>query len=103
MPAKPAYTLRLRAQGDLESIWQYSFETWGMAQADLYLRSLVARFEWLAENPLLGKPRDDIKSGYRYFPEGQHLVFYKMAKQQIDIIGVVHQSQAIATHLDNSH
>ena len=103
MPAKSAYTLRLRAQGDLESIWQYSFGTWGITQADHYLRSLVARFEWLAENSLLGKPRDDIKPGYRCFPEGQHLVFYKMAKQQIDIIGVVHQSQDIATHLKDSH
>lgn len=103
MSAKPAYTLRLRAQSDLESIWQYSFETWGVRQADHYLRSLVARFEWLAENPLLGKPRDDIKSGYRSFPEGQHVVFYKINQQQIDIIGVVHQNQDIVTQLKDSH
>jgi len=103
MPADAAYTLRLRAQGDLESIWHYSFKTWGVAQADHYLRTLVTRFEWLAENPLLGKPRDDIKSGYRCFPEGQHLVFYKIAKRQIDIIGVIHQNQDIATQLKDSH
>lgn len=103
MSAKPAYTLRLRAQSDLESIWQYSFETWGVRQADHYLRSFVARFEWLAENPLLGKPRDDIKSGYRSFPEGQHVVFYKINQQQIDIIGVVHQNQDIVTQLKDSH
>jgi len=103
MSAKPVYTLRLRTQSDLESIWQYSFETWGVRQADHYLRSLVARFEWLAENPLLGKPRDDIKSGYRCFPEGQHVVFYKINQQQIDVIGVVHQNQDIVTQLNDSH
>ncbi|SHE23285.1 type II toxin-antitoxin system RelE/ParE family toxin [methanotrophic endosymbiont of Bathymodiolus puteoserpentis (Logatchev)] len=101
MSVNPSYTLRLKAQGDLESIWQYSFTTWGSAQADHYLRALVTRFEWLADNPLLGKPRDDIKSGYRCFPEGQHLVFYKITQQQIDIIGVVHQSQDIITLLKN--
>jgi len=103
MAAKSGYTLRLRAQCDLESIWQYSFETWGIVQAEHYLRSLVTRFEWLADNPLLGKPRDDIKPGYRSFPEGQHVVFYKTNEQHIDIIGVVHQNQDIAIHLKDSH
>jgi plasmid stabilization system protein ParE len=50
MSVNPSYTLRLKAQGDLESIWQYSFTTWGSAQADHYLRALVTRFEWLADS-----------------------------------------------------
>ncbi|MCK5190870.1 MAG: type II toxin-antitoxin system RelE/ParE family toxin, partial [Methylococcales bacterium] len=79
----------------------YSLQTWGIEQADYYLGSLVARFEWLAENPQLGKPRDDIKKGYRCFPEGQHLVFYIILNDNIDIIGVVHQSQDITNHLMN--
>jgi len=102
MQDKVDYILRLRAQNNLESIWRYSFETWGIAQADHYLRALITRFEWIAENPLLGKPRDDIKAGYRCFPEGQHLVFYKITKQEIDIIGIFHQSQDVAIQLNDS-
>lgn len=99
MPGRPGYILRLRARDDLESIWHYTFTTWGLTQADHYLKSLVARFEWLAENPQLGKPRNDIKTGYRCFPEGQHLVFYKMAQHRIDIIGIIHQSQDVIAQL----
>jgi len=102
MQGKSNYILRLRAQNNLESIWRYSFEMWGTAQADLYLRALIARIEWLAENPLLGKPRDDVKVGYRSFPEGQHLVFYKIIKQQIDIIGVLHNSQDVGIQFNDS-
>lgn len=93
------YTLRLQARSDLEKIWRYSFHAWGVEQADTYLTALVDRFVWLAENPQLGKKRDDIKQGYRCFPQGQHLVFYTVADDLIDIIGVVHQREDASNHL----
>ncbi len=55
------YHIRARAQADLESIWLYTSELWGVNQADGYVSALIKRFNWLAENPTLGKPRDDIK------------------------------------------
>ena len=94
------YSLRQQAQDDLESIWLYSYETWGIEQADHYLRSLFSRFSWLAENPRLGKPRTDIKPGYYCFPEGMHLVFYKMTDNGIDIIGIPHQNMDTEHHFD---
>jgi len=39
------YQLRRVAEKDLEDIWLYSFEMWGVEQADSYIRSLIARFE----------------------------------------------------------
>lgn len=60
---------------------------------------LVDRFDWLAENPQMGRNRDDIKNGYRCFPEGQHLVFYTVSDDLIDIIGIVHQRQDVSSHL----
>ncbi len=62
------YTLRQLAQNDLEEIWLYTMQEWGIAQADKYVRALISRFEWLSENPQIGKRRDDIKSGYYSFP-----------------------------------
>ena len=101
MPGKPvpSYTLRLQVRSDLEKIWRYSFQTWGMEQADAYVTALVDRFDWLAENPQMGRNRDDIKKGYRCFPEGQHLVFYTVSDDLIDIIGIVHQRQDVSSHL----
>lgn len=49
------YTLRQLAQNDLEGIWLYSLQEWGVVQADKYIRALVSRFSWLSENPQIGR------------------------------------------------
>jgi len=94
------YSLRQQAQADLESIWLYSYQEWGTEQADQYIRSLLSRFTWLSENPQLGKQRAEVKPGYYCFPEGMHLIFYKITRSGIDIIGIPHQSMDIAGHFD---
>jgi toxin ParE1/3/4 len=80
-----------RARDDLKNIGRYTERTWGKAQRNLYLKSIEARFQWLAENPLLGKHRTDICEGYHSFPEGQHVVFYLLSSSAIDIIGITHK------------
>jgi len=94
------YSLRQQAQADLESIWIYSYQQWGTEQADQYIRSLLSRFTWLSENPQLGKQRTEIKPGYFCFPEGMHLIFYKITRNGIDIIGVPHQNMDIVSYFD---
>jgi len=97
------YRIRALAQADLESIWLYTCEKWGVNQADDYLSALIKRLNWLAENPTLGKPRDDIKPGYLCFPEGMHLIFYILkttsSHKQVEIIGIPHQSMDIGEYL----
>lgn len=93
------YRIRQLAEKDLEAIWLYTREQWGIVQADSYLESLILRFDWLVENPRMGKLRDDVKSGYFCFPEGMHLIFYIINKSQIEIIGIPHQRMDIVDHL----
>ncbi|MFK5892567.1 MAG: type II toxin-antitoxin system RelE/ParE family toxin [Pseudomonadota bacterium] len=98
------YHIRSLAQDDLESIWLYTFKEWGVTQADSYLETIIQRFEWLAENPTLGKSRDDVKQGYYCFPEGGHLIFYVLNSQglknnRIEIIGVPHQRMDVVEYL----
>ncbi len=95
-----SYSIHQQAQGDLESIWVYSNQEWKAEQADKYIRSLLSRFTWLSENPQLGKQRAEIKLGYYCFPEGMHLIFYKIARDGIEIIGIPHQSMDLITHFD---
>ncbi|MFI3221623.1 MAG: type II toxin-antitoxin system RelE/ParE family toxin [Methylococcaceae bacterium] len=96
----PSYRIRQLAENDLEQIWLYSFHEWGLEQADRYIRLMIGRFLWLAENPLLGKRRDDIKPGYYSFPEGRHVIFYTTTESGIDIIGIPHQRMDIISHLE---
>jgi toxin ParE1/3/4 len=95
------YTIRALAKTDLEEIWFYTYQEWGSEQADNYLKSLLSCFTRLAENPSIGKKRDDIKTGYYCFPEGAHNVFYTITSQGIDIIGIPHQRMDIINYMND--
>ena len=71
-----AFRVTPRAASDLRDIARYTLRTWGRKQRDAYLREMDKRFAVLAENPTLGKPRPDIREGYRSYPQGSHVIFY---------------------------
>jgi|GEM_PF-338913 len=71
-----SFSLRALARDDLEVIWDYTVEQWGVEQAERYLNILFTCFEDLAANPLLGRQRDDVKPGYQSFSQGRQVVFY---------------------------
>lgn len=93
------YALRELARADLEAIWVYMVEQWGREQAERYLQGLFDFFEELSANPRLGRERDDVKVGYRSFPQGRHVVFYVIASAGIEVIGIVHQSADVDARL----
>jgi len=97
-----SFQLRRIAEKDLEDNWFYSFEMWGVEQADNYIRSLVSRFKWLSENQKSGRKRDDVKTGHYCLPEGEHVIFYKIHNGIIDIIGIPHHSQDVVSHLSGN-
>jgi len=37
----PSYRIRQLAENDLEQIWLYSFQEWGLEQADRYIRLMM--------------------------------------------------------------
>lgn len=86
------YTLRPRARRDLEETWSYSADRWSPEQADAYLRSLDAVFRQLVDHPLRGRAIDEIRAGYRTIQAGSHLIVYRPAEKQIEIVRVLHQS-----------
>lgn len=93
------YILRELAKQDLEDIWLYTLAEWDLEQADAYVGSIIDRFDWLAASHNAGKLRYEIKTGYRCFPEGSHLIFYTFEGSMINIIGIPHQNMDIETHL----
>jgi len=95
------YLLSESAQQDIRSIRDYTRDTWGQVQAAKYMAQLEHRLEWLADSPALGKKRDEIKEGYISFPEGRHIVFYRMTEKVIEVMGIIHQSEDIDAHFEN--
>lgn len=45
------YRLTPAAEGDLEAIWTYTAEKWGVEQANRYLDTITAAFAELARTP----------------------------------------------------
>lgn len=95
------YTLSPRAKQDIADIQKYTNEKWGNEQAKQYITLLRNKIRMLAKNPDLGKNRDDVKEGYRSFPEGQHIIFYRQVKDKIEILGIPHQSMDVLPHFEH--
>ncbi len=87
------YLLSELARQDIISICDYTMDAWGEEQVSKYLSQSEQRFEWLAESPQSGKKRDGVKEGYRSYPEGRHIIFYRITEDGMEVIGVPHQSE----------
>jgi toxin ParE1/3/4 len=91
-----SFRLTPRAAADLDAIADYTIETWGLAQLETYLMGFNNRFQWLADNPLAGRERNDVHPGYRSYPEGSHVIFYIINDDRVDIIGIPHKSMDVS-------
>jgi toxin ParE1/3/4 len=87
------------ARADLKGIGAYTAEKWGEAQKARYLSAIRERFGALRNNPALGRPRADISEAYRSLPVGRHMIFYRIAKDALVIVRVLHQSMDVRLHL----
>jgi toxin ParE1/3/4 len=91
-----SFRLTPRAAADLDAIADYTIETWGLAQLETYLMGFNNRFQWLADNPLAGRERNDVQPGFRSYPEASHIIFYIINEDQVDIIGIPHKSMDVS-------
>ncbi|HYQ71174.1 MAG TPA: type II toxin-antitoxin system RelE/ParE family toxin [Gammaproteobacteria bacterium] len=64
------YRLRSKARSDIDAIWDYTVQSWGVQQALHYLNGLRDVCTELADNPELGKCRDELYKGLRVYPYG---------------------------------
>ncbi len=96
----PAYIKTPQADSDLQEIYRYTKERWGLPQAKKYLHSLTESFEFLADNPQTGRPRDDIRKGYRSLHKSKHHIFYRVEGQNILIVRILHHSRDIERQIN---
>ena len=83
------YRLTRRARQDVLAIWRYIANN-DESAADRFIDLLTHYFRLLGDNPHAGRPRDELRPGYRSFPVGEHLIFYRIADPGIQILHVVH-------------
>jgi len=88
-----------RAQADLDEIWNHTVQTWGIDQAETYLRQIWQRIERAAENPAVGRACPEIRRGYYKLAGGSHILFYRRIDNGIEVIRILHSRMDASRHL----
>ena len=94
------YRLAQRVVAEVDEIALFTASRWGVDQSLRYVTALQRRFAWIAANPLLGHPRDDVRTGLRCFRQGSHLIFYLIEDPGVLIVGVPHASMDIGAYFE---
>lgn len=83
------YRLSPNAKADLERIWFYGLEQWGVAQADRYIEGFFQRFSGIAAQPLSYPAVDEIREGYRRRVRGRDSIFYRIGGDTVEIMAII--------------
>jgi toxin ParE1/3/4 len=99
----PRFVLTKAAKEDLKSIGRYTAETWGREQRNRYLALLDTSMHDLADNPGLGRDCSEIRTGYRRYRVGKHILFYRqLDPDRIEIVRILHERMDVEARLSGS-
>lgn len=93
------FRLTPAAERDLENIWGYTRQQWGINQADRYAESLEQAFADLAQAPKIAMSCDHILRGYRCQRVERHKIYFLVTAYGISIVRVLHDRMDAARHL----
>jgi len=89
----PQFRISKKAVEDLKDIGRYTQNKWGSKQRNKCLKQIHEYFLHLSENPNIGISCEYIKNNYRKFPQGSHIVFYRIVPDNfVEIIRILHKS-----------
>jgi toxin ParE1/3/4 len=93
------FVLTPRAQADLDEIWDYTADRWGLDQAETYTRQLWKDIAIVADRPALGRECNDVRRGYRMYPSGSPVLFYRHTVDGIDVVRILHERMDYERHI----
>jgi len=91
--------LSRRAASDLAEIADYTIAEFGINQARRYRDQLQACFRSLLANPELGRSAEEVAPGLRRIRQQAHVVFYRVERDGLLIVRVLHHSMDFERHL----
>jgi toxin ParE1/3/4 len=86
------------AQNDIEEIYEFTVDDWGMAQAESYIKQLQDMSNDLVKATKQGQEVDSIRQGYLRFPVGSLFIFYKQLSSEIEVIRILHKRMNFEQH-----
>jgi toxin ParE1/3/4 len=94
-----SYVISRKAVSDLEDIWIYTAEKWSLEQADRYYKLIFEEIDYICKNPDAGKSMEHVRKGYRASKGKSHLIFYKLTKEKMEIVRILHEAMDIENRL----
>lgn len=92
------YRFRVKAQSDLNNIFDYSARQHGPEVADRYLASIGAALDRLCDFPKLGAARRT-RPALRSYPVGEHRIYYQVADGELLVVRILHKAMDIESRL----
>lgn len=83
------------AIAEINAIWDYTFDKWGIAQADEYSRLIEVACDGLASGTQSGASAEHIRAKYRLLHAGKHTIYFRVTETEIEIVRVLHQSMDV--------
>jgi toxin ParE1/3/4 len=83
----------------VRSIQLYTLQRWGAEQASIYDAAINQGFELLRDNPRIGKRRPELRPNLLSFPVEHHVLFYRVKRDAIEIVRILHERADAARHL----
>jgi len=84
------YILSQEADFDLEEIFEYTYEEFGLNQAIKYLSDIDEIFIKIVNTPQIGRTRNELIKGLYSMPIGMHVVFYRILTDHVRIVRVLY-------------
>ena len=101
MSVRKKLNITPQARSDLKNIVKYTQKTWGSEQRLKYKKLFYDTLTKIAANPALGKPREELMSGYYSYhvgSQGRHYIFYRVGSDAVEVIRILHDSMDISQH-----
>jgi len=83
-----------QAASDLDEIENYIGADNPRAAVN-FISQITENFGLLADNPGIGRRRDDIIPGLRSISEGNHLIFYRTRQDVVEILRILHGARDV--------
>jgi toxin ParE1/3/4 len=76
------------AVSDLADLWTYIAED-SPERADQFVDQIHETCKTLAESPMIGRERNELRPGMRCFPIGRYLIFYRVIEERLQVVRVL--------------
>jgi toxin ParE1/3/4 len=85
-----------RAKADLAEIWEYIADD-SEEQADIFINAVNQKLLLLAEQPNIGRAREELAKNMRSFPIDRYVIFYVVIPDGIQVVRVLHGARDLST------